>query len=443
MVLFALALIVICGSILPWSVAHHERNWFVYRLRGDRLRIEGDLLRSQQFYDSALHEAEFLRSKEKMAASRADLEEVAKLRQKRMQSATALKKKDPESAEEEDALEVKTDPREIPFEWDSYANVRSRLASRNAKRTRQSIFTILLTKENSNAGQDPIRLNEIGDCNMMIGHFSDAEDIFRRSCNASEGQSEDVGIFLAGLDRLAQCQWARQEFAAALDTSEKAVSLSRQSAPKKYTQYLNLHRAQILLQCDRFAESEKLCLDVLKDPNDIGMENRWYPLLLLGQSRIGKHAYAEAIEPLSTSLSILDTGGDPFDIKVNRVCMALAEARAMSNQPEQAKKLYTRAIDVYWRNGGSRNNNLDTMAARYGHQYCAVNRYDIAAFCYKWAAELRQEKFGKNNYKVGVQLNNYAMALDHIGQHKMAEEARLKAQSMKEGREQKEAASRQ
>lgn len=424
------------GSILPWSQAHHERNWFVYRLRGNRSRIEGDLLRSQQFYESALREADCLKSKEKTQAIKNDLLELSKLRQRRLQAAAQPERQNVES-DDEDSLDVKTNPREITFEWDSYQNVRSRLSARNSKKTKNSIFSILLTKENSAAGSDPIRLNELGDCNMMIGHFAEAQGIFARALEAnlegSEGDSDS--LLLATLDRLSFSQWALQQFEAALSTSAKALALSQKYAPEKYTEILKLHRVQILLQCDRFDEGEKLCLEVAKNPHDLKIESNWYPLLLLGQCQTAKRKYGSAIESLEASLKNLEKNAPPYDMKVHRVCLALGEAYALSKNEEQAKKVYARAIDVYCRNGGTRRTNLDTLMARQGHAYSSINKYDIAAFCYKWAAQLREEIYGKEHYKVGVMLNNYAMALDHVGETAQANAVRARAQTMQGGRE--------
>jgi tetratricopeptide (TPR) repeat protein len=429
---------VVFGSILPWSTAHHERNWFVYKLRGDRMRIEGDLLRSQQFYEAALHEAESLNSKEKKEDSKNDLSEISRLRQKRLQAAAQPVQRSINADEDEDSLDVRTNPREIAFEWENFQVVRSRLTHHHTKKSKNAIFAILLAKENSNAGSDPVRLNELGDCNMMIGHFNEAETIFRRAQSASEGQNEPDSLLLATLDRLALSQWAQEKFAAALETSSKALDLSQKYAPEKYSAILELHRVQIYLENNRFEDGEKLCLGVIKNSHDISKENSWYPLLLLGQCQLAQRKSDPAIQSLNAALMILEKYAPAYDMRVHRVCLALGEAYVFSKQEEPAKKMYARAIDVYCRNGSTSRTNLDTLIARQGHVYCASNKYDIAAFCYKWAANLREAEFGKTHYKVAVMLRNYAVALDQMGEHAKATELRAKAQTMKDGIEEKE-----
>ena len=421
------------GSILPWSKAHHERNWFVYRLRGDRLRIEGDLLRSQQLYESALHEANWLKSKEKEEASKKDILSISQLRQKRMQAAVQTSPRSADSDEEEDTLNVQTNPREITFEWDSFQIVRSRLSRRSSRKTKHSIFSLLLTRENFKAGKDPVRNNELGDCNMMIGHFADAELIFKRAQEESEVQGEGDSLILATLDRIAFSQWAQQQFQQALDTSSKALSVSQKYAPEKYTQILKLHRVEILLQCGQYEEGEKLCLQVLEKPQDLSAENSWYPYMLLGQCQSAERKFDAAVKSLNTALKIVDKHAPPYDMKVHRVCLALGEAYALSNQEAQAKKIYERAFDVYVQNGGTRTKNLDSLVGRQGHQYSSLNKYEIAGFCYKWSAQLREKEYGKNNYKGGLMLRNYAMALDRIGQNELASEYRARGKSMQEG----------
>lgn len=432
----SLTLIVVYGSILPWSTAHHERNWFVYKLRGDRMRIEGDYLRSQQYYESALREAGLLKSKEKNAASKTDLADLSLLRQKRIQLATQAPSRsaianDATEDDDESSLDIKTNPSEITYEWESFLEIKERISRHNKKKSGNSIYSILLTKENSSAGRDPLRLNEVGDCNMIIGHFADAERLFRQALESSE---EIDSLLLASMDRLAQSQWAQEQFKQALDTSTKALTLSQKYAPEKYSQILKLHRAQILLQLDRFDEGEKLCHEVLKNKDDISGENSWYPLFLLGRCQLGQHKYGEAIETLSESLKILEKSAPQFDMRINRVCLALGEVYALSKNRPEAKKFFSRAIDIYCRNGGSHRTNLDTLVARQGHQYSAINKYDVAAFCYTWAAELREVEYGKNHYKTSVMMFHYANALDHLGEHKEASAIRARAQTMNEGR---------
>ncbi len=402
------------------------------------MRVEGDFLRSQQFYESALQEANYLKSEARQKSSKNDLAELSRLRQQRLQAAVKPPQISGNADEDESTLDVKTDPREVAFEWQSYLDVRNRFTRHNTKKSGTSIFSILLAKENGSAGKDPIRLNEVGDCNMMIGHFANAERLFRQALESSE---EADSLLLASLDRLAQSQWAQGQLSQALDTSSKALSLSQKYAPEKYSAILKLHRVQILLECDKFEEGEKLCHEVIENKNAITAENSWYPLLLLGQCQLEQQKYDKALENLKTSLRILEKNAPPYDMKVNRVCLALGETYALTNRKQEGKEMFSRAIDIFCRNGGSHRTNLDTLAARQGHQYSSVNKYDVAEFCYRWAQELREAEYGKNHYKTAVMLFHQANAWDHMGDHSRATAIRTRAKSMTDGREAKESSS--
>lgn len=423
------------GSILPWSKAHHERNWFVYTLRGDRLRIEGDYARSRQFYEAALLEAETLHSLEKKNKSRNDLIDLQQLSTRKIISVngkpadTTVKKSSGNSHVEE----TSRNPREVLFDWESFETIRDRHVHHSSKRTdtSDSMYSVMLTKEKTGRNNDAASFIELGDCNMVIGHFAEAESLYRRAQKA--GESKDIILKVAAIDRIAESQWAQEQFAQALESSKDAISLAEKSGLNTTISPLKLHQAQILMQQDEFDEAEKLCRTVLKEKT-ISAANQWYPLLLQGECETRLHHFAKAIETLKSSMKIIERNYSAQDLRLKRICMSLAEAYVLSGQEEKAKPLILKAIKIFRSDFSSRRSDDDTMVARQGHLYNTVYRYDMAAFCYKWTGEMRAKKFGSNHFKVGVMLSRQALALEQLGDYVRAKALRKEAQKKTEGK---------
>jgi tetratricopeptide (TPR) repeat protein len=290
--------------------------------------------------------------------------------------------------------------------------------------------------------QDPLdeayRLNELGYINNFLGHYAEAEPLFRRSLSIREKQlgsdHPDVANSLNNLAGLydSQGKYAEAEplYRRSLSIREKQLGSDHPDVATSLNNLAGLYDSQ-----GKYAEAEPLYRRSLSirekqlgsDHPDVA--NSLNNLAGLYYSQ-GKYAEAEPLYRRSLSIDEKALGSDHPYVATDLNNLALLYKT--QGKYAEAEPLYRRSLSIREKVLGSDHPDVANSLNNLAELYRVQGKYAEAEPLYRRSLSIREKQLGSDHPSVANSLNNLAVLYDAQGKYAEAEPLYRRSLSIRE-----------